>query len=382
MKGETAMKKTVVRLISLALSAVTMASSFASCTKNMKSFDGDLRDRYDYNLNEYLKPGKYKGLKIKIGSDNISDRELQAKILEYTILYTTTTTEWTRLGEGDAAQRGNIAEVKYQGYLNGEPMADLVNYKEEGYSMTLGADMLMEGIDEHIIGMKIGDKKTVEITVPDPCYDYPNYVGEKLTFDLELAGIRATELEPYGEGLFEYYGCTTADEFESMVISEIKRIRNDNLEDYVITRALVTAIDSFEVKKYPEKELNEVSESVRAADVAAAEEAGVSFEEYISTEYELTSDEYDVDLEKYAKDLVFREMVLYYIARNEQIGLTNAAFDEKATELAEEYGFNTPSEYVSYMASSGYTEYAVREMVWSELVTDFIYENTELVKEG
>lgn len=376
------MKKNIIRLISLALSAIIALPALASCTKNMKTFDGDLRERYDYNLNEYLKAGKYKGLKVKVGADNISDRELQAKIMEYTVLYTATVKEWTRLGEDAAAQRGNIAEVKFQGYLDGEPMSDLVNLKEEGYSMSLGADMLIEGIDEHIIGMKIGDKKTVEITVPDPCYDYPNYVGKKLTFDLELAGIRATELEPYDEGLFEYYGCTTADEFEAQVISEIKRIRNENLEDYVVTRALAMTVDSFEVKKYPDKELSEISESVRAEDTAAAKEAGVSFDDYISSEYGITAEEYDADLKEYAENFVFHEMVIYYIARNEQIGLTNAAFDEKATELAEEYGFTTPSEYMSYMASSGYTEYAVREMIWSELVADLIFKNTEQVKEG
>lgn len=378
------MKKSVIRAISLALAGIVTALSFASCSGDMKAFEGDLRERYDYNLKEYLKEGDYKGLKIKVGADTISERELEQEILKYNVLYTTTVdgVEWTRLGEGVPVERGNIAEVKYQGYLDGEPMGDLVHNKEEGLSMTIGEERLIEGIDEHILGMKIGEKKTVEITVPDPCFDYPHYVGKTLTFDLELAGIRATELEPYGEGLFNYYGCHTADEFEAQIISEIKRIRTENLEDYVVTRALGIAMDTFEVKEYPEKELKEVSDSVRAADEAAAEEAGVTFEEYISTEYELTAEEYDKDLEQYARELVFSEMVLYYIARNEQIALTSAAFDEKATQLAEELGLTTPAEYMSYMASSGYTEYAVRELIWGELVTDFIYKNTEQVKEG
>ncbi|MBQ7828423.1 MAG: FKBP-type peptidyl-prolyl cis-trans isomerase, partial [Clostridia bacterium] len=374
---------TVIRAVALALAGVMAAASLVSCSGDMKSFDGDLRDRYDYNLKEYLKEGDYKGLKIKVGSDTISKEELDREIMQYNVLYTTTVegVEWTRVGEGVPVERGNIAEVKYQGYLDGEPMTDLVHYKEEGYSMSIGSENLIPGIDQHIIGMTVGEKKTVEITVPDPCYEYPQYVGKTLTFDLELAGLRVTELQPYGEDLFNYYSSHNADEFEANLISEIKRIRSDKLEDYVITRVMSTVMETFKVKKYPEKELEEVKESVRAADEAAAEEAGVTFEEYIKTEYEVTSEEYDSELELYAQKLVFTEMVMYYIARKEQIALTSAAFDEKATELAEEVGLSTPAEYVNYMASYGYSEYAVREAVWGELVYDFLYDNAVQVKE-
>lgn len=377
------MKKTVIRAVTLALAGIIAAASLVSCSGDMKAFEGDLRERYDYNLKEYLKAGDYKGLKIKVGSDTISKEEIDREIMKYNVLYTTTVegVEWTRVGEGVPAEAGNIAEVKYQGYLDDNPMNDLVHYKEEGFSMSLGAENLIPGIDEHIIGMTVGEKKTVEITVPDPCYDYPHYVGKTLKFELELAGLRVTELEPYGDGLFNYYSSHNADEFEANIISEIKRVRADKLEDYVVTRVMRTVMDTFEVKKYPEKELEEIKKSVRAADEAAAKEAGVTFEEYIKTEYEITSEKYDTELDEYAHELVFSEMVMYYIARNEQIALTSAAFDEKATELAEELGLTTPAEYMSYMASSGYTEYAVRELIWGELVYDFIYANTEQVKE-
>ncbi len=377
------MKKIAFRFVSLAVSALMLISSLSSCTDTMEPFEGDLRDRYDYNLKEYVEVGEYKGLKIKIGSDNISQREIQARIMDLTVLYTATTTpEWTRLGEGAVAEKGHIAEVKFQGYIDDEPMSDLVHSKEEGLSMALGADRILPGVDEQIIGMKIGEKKTVEITVPDPCYKYPNYVGKTIKFELELAGIRAAELEPYGEGLFEYNGCSTADQFEAQVISEIKRIRNEQLEDYVITRAVEMIFDEVEVKKYPEKELNEVITSTREADVAAAKEASVTFEEYISSEYGMTSEEYDEYVDEYAHEAVKSEMVTYYIARNEKIALTNAAFDEKATELAEENGLMTPGEFVDYMGAMGYSEFAVRELVWTEMVKDFIMENVEQVKEG
>lgn len=378
------MKKIFVRALSLALAGVMTALTLASCGGGLKEFEGDLREKYDYDLSEYVKPGKYKGLKVKIGSDTISKEQIEREIMKYNVLYTTTVdgNEWVRLGEGVPVEKGNIAEVKYQGYVDGVAVNDLKHSKEEGLSMAIGEEKLMVGIDEHILGMKIGEKKTVEITVPDPCYEYPHYVGKTVKFELELAGIRATELEPYGEGLFDNFGCHNADEFESQLISEVKRVRGEKLEDYVITRALGMAMDSFEVKKYPEKELKEVKDGTKTADEEDAKKDNVTFEEYIKTKYDMTPEEYDEKLDAYAKDVVFTEMVIYYIARKEQIALTNAAFDEKAEELAAEVGLSTPAEYVSYMSASGYTEFGVRELIWVELVNDFIYKNTEQVKEG
>ena len=378
------LKNILTRALTLALSGVMTVAALSSCTSGMKEFDGDLRGRYDYNLKEYLKEGKYKGIEIKVGADNISKEEIDAQIMNYNVLYTTTLedNEWVYLEEGSVAEVGNIAEVKYQGYLDGKPMKDLVHSKEEGLSMALGSEDLIAGMDQHIIGMKIGDKKTVEFTVPDPCFSYPTYVGKTLTFELELCAIRATELAPIGEGLFEYYGCADNTDFEHQVITEIKRIRSNNIEQYLETRIARVIADSFEVKKYPEKELKEVKDSYYEADKAAAEEAGQTFADYILEEYDMTEKEYEDELDTYAKEMVFGEMIIYYIARNEQIALSNAAFDEKATELAEAEGLSTPAQYVQFMASYGYSEYAVRELIWGELVMDFLVKNTVQIKEG
>ena len=377
-------EKIMRRTVSFILAGVMSACVLASCGGDMASFEGDLRGRYDYNLKDYLKAGDYKGLKIKVGSDTISEAEINAQIMNYNVLYTTTLEdkEWVYLEEGSVAQAGNIAEVKYQGYIDGEAMKDLTNYKEEGLSMALGAESLIAGMDQHVIGMKIGEKKTVEFTVPDPCFKYPHYVGKTIKFELELCAIRATELEPIGEGLFEYYGCATEDDFEYQVINEIRRIRMDNLESYLESRIARMITDNFEVKKYPEKELKEVKDSYREVDKAAAEEAKQTFTEYVKEKYDMTETEYEAELDVYAKEVVFGEMITYYIARTEQIALTNAAFDEKATELAEAEGLSTPAQYVSFMAAQGYSEYAVRELVWGELVMDFIVNKTEQIKEG
>lgn len=372
------------RILCFVLAALMMSFATACANDEFEEFEGDIRYRYDYNLYDYIDEGEYKGLEVNIGSKDPTKREIDARILEYRVLYTATVKEWKSVGEGVPAKMGDIVDVRYQGYLDGEKLADVAHspYKEEGYSMTLGSDLVIEGMDEQIVGMKIGDKKTIELKVPDPCFDYPYYVGKTLKVDLEVTNIRAAELEPYDTEFANYYGSDSIDGFESYVVSEIKRVRSEELRDYVLDRVMRQVLDNFETVKYPEKELNDVIKSLKEADKEKAKEKKYdSVDDYITKEIGMSVDEYNKELEAYAKDLVHMEMVLCFIARKEKIALTNAVFDEKTIARAQENDMSTPAEYMSYMIASGWTEEAVREDIWFELVYDFMYENTTQITE-
>jgi len=475
------MKKAAIRIASAVFAAIMSVGVFASCSKKpepLTEYTGDFRDRYDYDLNEYLEAGEYKWIEIVTNNSAPTQREIDAQILNYRVLYTATVTDietigegipsekgnianvkyqgyldgkeienfssknengdeislgkddiidgvdaeiigmkigekktvtvtvpevclaypelvgktitvdvelmamrkevskWKDAGDGAAAQMNDIVDIKYQGYLDGKALNDIVNSKKEGYSIALGTYSLFDGVDEQIVGMKVGDKKTVTVTVPDPCFNYPYYVGKTITIDIELAGIRRAELEPCDAEFYEYYGCTDEHSFEEQVISELRRVRSEKMEDYVLDRVMYTVVDNFKVKSYPEKELEEVRTGTIDSIKAKAESRSVTYEDYVKDNLGQTVEEYEKSVDEYAHDVVKHEMVMYYIARREQIALTNAAFDEKAEMLAQEYELSTPAEYVSYMAAQGYSESAVREQVWFELVYDFMYKNT------
>lgn len=373
------MKNIIKRTLILVLASLMLFSSITACgPAALEEFTGDLRGRYDYDLNEYLEVGDYSGLSVYIGSTEPTKKEIDARILENRVLYTATLKSWESVGEGVGAKMYDIVDVRYQGYIDGEKLSDIAHspYKEEGYSITLGSDMILDGVDEQLIGMKIGEKKTITVTVPDPCYKYPYYIGKTITIEAEVTNIRAAELAPYDAEFAEYFGSHSIEAYESQVITELKRQRTEKLRDYVLDRVMSNILENFTVKKYPEKELKEIIDSFNETNKEAAAKESVSVEEYIKEKFDISEKQYNEDLEEYANDLLHHNMVMYYIARKEQIALTSAAFDEKATALAQENELSTPAEYVSYMAAQGYSEYDVREMIWFDMVYDFVYENT------
>ncbi len=89
--------------------------------------------------------------------------------------------------EGDAvAEKGDFIVIKYQGYLNGEPVKQIM---AESYPLELGNAMLMPEFENSLIGMKQDEERDIDVPFPD---DYPDkeIAGKKITFKVTIKEIK------------------------------------------------------------------------------------------------------------------------------------------------------------------------------------------------
>ncbi len=94
------------------------------------------------------------------------------------------------------AKNGDILVMNYTGrFTNGTVFDSNVDPKfnhVEPFKFTLGAGMVIKGWDEGLLGMKIGEKKTLTIP-PEKAYGPNDYHGipgnSTLIFEVELVGI-------------------------------------------------------------------------------------------------------------------------------------------------------------------------------------------------
>jgi len=95
------------------------------------------------------------------------------------------------------SKNGDVLIMNYTGRLtNGTVFDSNVDPKfghVEPFEFTLGAGMVIKGWDEGLLGMKVGEKKTLTIT-PDKGYGSqavgPIPANSTLIFDVELVGIK------------------------------------------------------------------------------------------------------------------------------------------------------------------------------------------------
>ena len=400
------MKRTL-KLTAVLLCVILVGSALCAC--GLKSFENDLRYRYDYDLTDYLKPGKYKGLEVYVGKTDVSEEEISNAAKRNSVLGC----EWTDIYDRACAE-GDVVGVSYQGYRRGEsgefdePIealskgfrlgepADTPEALSESSATTLpivlGTDELFPGFEDQIIGaFSAGDRKKLTYTVPEPCWEFPELAGEEIQMDVLLTYIQEIKYPENDDEMAQNSGFGSMEDYKLSLGSKLITNRTERVDAYVHSRVWAQINDAFTVKKYPEKELAETVSAIKESYEQRAEQLDHTLDEYISEHLGLTKEAFEARTEKEAKDTVKDEMIVYYIARKEQIGVSNLDFEDKVEEMMEQGEFTDVDQYVRYIAYyNGYAaesealteemlEHArnfLKENILYGMVDDFIDENT------
>lgn len=119
--------------------------------------------------------------------------------------------------EDRAAVEGDVAVVDFVGSVNGQP---LPNGSAEGHELELGAKQFIEGFEDGVIGMKIGQTRTLNLRFPEG-YHEASLSGAPVSFEVKLTGIKKKVLPQLNDELAQKLG-------EFKTLEELKtRIRQD-----------------------------------------------------------------------------------------------------------------------------------------------------------
>lgn len=120
---------------------------------------------------------------------------------------TVNVTDTTTLSEGEVipptnnmeqiAKNGDVLVMNYTGrFVDGKAFDSNIDpafNHVQPFEFTLGAGMVIKGWDEGLVGMKVGEKKTLTVP-PEKGYGPNDYAGipgnSTLIFDVELVGIK------------------------------------------------------------------------------------------------------------------------------------------------------------------------------------------------
>lgn len=85
---------------------------------------------------------------------------------------------------GSVASNGDIVKVDFVGKMDGEAFS---GGSATGQLIELGAGMYIEGFEEGIVGMELGETKNVDLTFPENYYE--ELAGKAVTFEITVTDI-------------------------------------------------------------------------------------------------------------------------------------------------------------------------------------------------
>jgi trigger factor len=99
-------------------------------------------------------------------------------------------------------KKGDKLTIDFLGRVDGE---EFEGGKAEGFELELGSSRMIPGFETDIIGMKVGEEKTISVTFPDD-YHAENLKGKEAEFDIKVNKTEGAVLPKIDEEFAKLFG--------------------------------------------------------------------------------------------------------------------------------------------------------------------------------
>lgn len=331
---------------------------FSSCSKKNNTTP---TVRYDYNLDEYITLCDYTGIPIKTFSDEVTRDDIETQILLCRIQFADSKEITER-----AAEKYDKVNIDYTGYMNGELFE---NGTAKDQELVLGSGSFIPGFEDGLLGIMPGETVTLDLVFPTPYPNNPDIAGKAVVFVVTVNKIYELDMPEYNDEFVKSnYKYSTTEDFEDAVKKQLQASMTKKKTQYETSQVLDYVLDNTTVNKYPQKEYDELySDSIEYYDYYASQ-ADMKIEEYAINKLSYkTYDDFLADIVVKTKEYMKEEMVLYMIARRENITVSDDEYKSKALEYAQYYGLASVEAIEQYIEPA-----TIRENILFDKVMTFL----------
>lgn len=314
------MKKT----LALILTAAMLALSLVSCG----SFDVT---KVDLVADGYVTLGDYNNIDIDPTSYEAVE-PTDAEVYEHAVEH---------LGHSEnvatvdrAAEEFDLVNIAFVGSIDG---VEFEGGTSDSTDLVIGAGNFIDGFEDGIIGMNVGETRDVTTTFPED-YDNEELSGKEAVFAITLNTV-----------------------YDPAVIDDVRAELTTDDEEALRTDVWAALEESVTVVNYPENYVKELAQ------------AQYDYYEYMYRSWGMMDDMEDLGVtmegcEEYAKSQIDYEFAIYALANAEGITATEEELQAKVDEYVEMYiGYGYTEEEAKSMFST--------ESVESEVLYDKIVDN-------
>ncbi len=275
-----------------------------------------------------VKLGKYQNLGIKKEKVAVTDEEVEHEITHLRDRFA----DIIEVSDGKL-ESGNTAIINFEGFVDGKA---LDGGKGENYPLEIGSNTFIPGFEEGLIGMSIGDKKTLELKFPE------NYLDElknkDVTFNVELLGIKKRVLPELNEEFYKdlgYDDVKTEEELKSHVLEHLKEHKEQEAENKYIDEIIKKIVEQAEMEINPEILENEINSTINKYR-QELQMQGLTLEQYL----EFTKSDMESMKKMLEPDCTMRvkaRFALEEIGAKEKIEVSSEELETEINKLAKEY---------------------------------------------
>ena len=328
MEGNENMKKIIKAGICVAAAAMIMtgcgnknqnAESSSAAVEETASAPTETETKSEEELHdeESVTLGDYKNLTFSAKEEEVTDAKIETRLKELCAEYPVTI-------EGRPAQEGDTANIDYSGTKDGEAFA---GGTAEGYDLKLGSGTFIDGFEDGVIGMNVGDEKDLNLKFPDN-YSSADLAGQEVVFHVKLNQLKSESDSKVDDDLAKrYYNNDTAtlDQLKEEVRAELQAEADSQFFNAAGSELLNEVINNSEVTADPDA-VDDMFNQLKSTYSSYASSYGLEFDQFLSMFLGTDED----GLRDTAENLVKQQIILNAIQAEENLSAT----DEQKDKLA------------------------------------------------
>ena len=292
-------------------------------------------------------PADYAFLTVEVAPvKGVTEEEVEADIEKYR----QSRKELKEVTKRNKVQEGDVVNIDYVGRIDGE---EFDGGSAEDYNLEIGSKTFIAGFEDGLIGSKVGETVTLELTFPADYADSTK-AGADAEFDVTINSIQQYDVPKLTDQFVTDLGIT--DDFGNSVntVEDLRKyVRSrfvyQNELDYTsrLEGAILNALlekTTFK-KDFPEAMVERTNDLVvQQADASARANYGQYGINDAKTLYLLrdkTEEEYEQDVKDAVSYEIKSSILLKAIADKEGLCISDDDFQAKLEEFAEEYGYDS-----------------------------------------
>lgn len=321
-----------------------------------------------YRPEECVSLAEYKGIEVDC---TVTDDDVQKKIDELVSQNVT----YTHVKKG-TVKKGMDVNIDYVGKIDGKKFD---NGSAEDQMLEVGSSGYIDGFDDGLIGMKVGETKDLNLTFPSDYSLNESLAGKDVVFTVTLNYI-AKEKKPDFNDKFVKANTTykTVEAYKKGTKEELQQTKKENAG----STALATVLQNSKAISIPATLKEAEKQQISNYNEAMIAQYGMDLTSYLE-QVNMSQEQYETQLNNYAEDNALMLLVVESIAAKENLTATeeerNAAMQTTLTNSGmteEQYR----SQYKSIYGDVFAFEEFLRQSVLYEKVLNLLQENA-VIKE-
>ncbi|MCI5869223.1 MAG: trigger factor [Dorea sp.] len=307
----------------------------------------------------------YKGVEVDAVDkpEEVTDEKVDETI-EATLQANATTKEIT----DRAVQKGDTATIDFVGKMDGE---EFEGGSSTDYPLEIGSGQFIEGFEDSVVGHEIGDTYDWDGKFPE---DFGNekFNGKDVVFTITVKGISEQEVPELNDEFVKSVSETskTVEDYKKEVKKQLEEDGEKDYNDKLSQEVWKKVLENTEVKKYPQDEVKEISDSLIEQYKSAADYYGMTYEDFLEEQMGSSVEDFEKQVDDAAKYSVKQDMVTQAIADKEKIKLDDKTYEKQLKQMAETYGY----EDVDALKEAA-SEEDLKDIALNNLVKDWLTEH-------